>query len=183
MDQELIDEILEELSSAMERVETQSAAALEFLKEKGMAKQEDLAPYLERAGNASSVRWQATRVRLSRLLSSIEKREQAKQPPQTIEEPKQAEQEKKQEQPEAKSESQEKKSANESRKPAQDDRNRDSVKASDDPKVKQKEKPNEPAQKFSDEKPDQQKSSESKQQEHGNPKPADPKPADPSRAA
>ena len=174
MDQELIDEILEELSSAMERVETQSAAALEFLKEKGMAKQEDLAPYLERAGNASSVRWQATRVRLSRLLSSIEKREQAKQPPQTIEEPKQAGQEKKQEQAETKSESQETKSANESPKPAQEDRTRESVKASDDSKKQQKEERNEPAQKISDEKPDQQESSEPNQQEHDKPKPADP---------
>ena len=173
MDQGLIDEILEELSSAMERVETQSAAALEFLKEKGVAKDEDLAPYLERAGNASSVRWQATRVRLSRLLSSLEKREQAEQPESQAER-KQVEPEKKPEKAEAKNESQERKPANESPKSAKSDRPQETVKAANGPKRKeQREEKNEPQQK-TEEKPDQQKSSEPKQQDQDNPKPADP---------
>ena len=64
MDQAIIDEILEELSSTLQRVEAQSAAILEFVKEKGMVKEDELAPFLERANAASSVRWRATRVRL-----------------------------------------------------------------------------------------------------------------------
>src|SRR6476660_4100431 len=76
MDQAIIDEILEELSSTLQRVEAQSAAILEFVKEKGMVKEDELAPFLERANAASSVRWRATRVRLQRLLSGLEQKQQ-----------------------------------------------------------------------------------------------------------
>ena len=76
MDSAITDEILEELSLTLQRVETQSAAILEFVKDKGIAKEEDLAPYLERASAASSVRWRAVRVRLARLLAGLEKSEQ-----------------------------------------------------------------------------------------------------------
>ena len=69
MDSKIVDEIMEELSSTMERVETQSAAILEFIKAKGIAKDEELAPYLERAAAASSVRWRAVRVRVEYLLA------------------------------------------------------------------------------------------------------------------
>lgn len=75
MDSKIVDEILEELSSTLERIETQSAAILEFIKEKGIAKDEELAPYLERAATASSVRWRATRVRLEHLFAGLEKSE------------------------------------------------------------------------------------------------------------
>jgi len=72
----ITDEILEELSSALQRVEAQSTAILELIKEKGMVKEDELAPYLQRANEASSVRWRATRVRIGHLLSGLEKREQ-----------------------------------------------------------------------------------------------------------
>lgn len=76
MDSAITDEILEELSSVLQRVEAQSTAILEFAKDKGIIKDDELASYLERANAASSVRWRATRVRLEHLLSGLEKREQ-----------------------------------------------------------------------------------------------------------
>ncbi len=76
MNPEITDEILEQLASAFQGLETQSAALLEFVKDKGIAKDDDLAPYLERAGAASAVRWRAVRVRMARLLASAEKSEQ-----------------------------------------------------------------------------------------------------------
>jgi len=79
MDPAITDEILEELSSALQRVEAQSSAILEVVKDKGIVKEDELAPYLERANAASSVRWRATRVRLERLLSGLEKRQEAKE--------------------------------------------------------------------------------------------------------
>jgi hypothetical protein len=74
MDNDVFDELLRELFSAFETADTQSAAILQFLKEKGMASDEELAPFLEQAGNASSVRWRAVRVRVSSLLSSAAKK-------------------------------------------------------------------------------------------------------------
>jgi len=73
MDSSIMDEILEELSSTLQRAEAQSAAILDLLRAKGIAKEDELAPYLERANDASSVRWRATRVRLAHLLSGLEK--------------------------------------------------------------------------------------------------------------
>src|SRR6202000_397792 len=40
-------EFLDELFSALEELETQSAGILQFLKDKGIANQQELAPYLE----------------------------------------------------------------------------------------------------------------------------------------
>ena len=76
MDSAITDEILEELSLTLQRVESQSAAILELVKDKGIVKEEELTPYMERASAASSVRWRATRVRLERLLAGLEKSEQ-----------------------------------------------------------------------------------------------------------
>jgi len=81
MDSVIIDEILEELSSTLQKVESQSAAVLELIKDKGIVREEELAPYLERASAASSVRSRATRVRLAALLAGLDKSElQAKEP-------------------------------------------------------------------------------------------------------
>src|SRR6266566_4725425 len=74
MNSQIADEILEELSSALQRLDTQSAALLEFVKDKGIAKDDELAPYLERAAAASAVRWRATRVRMAHLFASAEKK-------------------------------------------------------------------------------------------------------------
>ena len=80
MDSVIIDEILEELSSTLQKVESQSAAVLELIKDKGIVREEELAPYLERASAASSVRSRATRVRLAALLAGLDKSElQAKE--------------------------------------------------------------------------------------------------------
>jgi hypothetical protein len=76
MNSQIADEILEELSSTLQRLDTQSAALLEFVKDKSIAKDDELAPYLERAAAASAVRWRATRVRMAHLLASAEKAEQ-----------------------------------------------------------------------------------------------------------
>jgi len=69
MNNEAMKEVLNELFSHLERLETQNAAILQFLKEKKRVTDKQLAPFLEQAGNASNVRWRAARVRIEHLLS------------------------------------------------------------------------------------------------------------------
>jgi hypothetical protein len=71
---EPIKEILVELFSLLETLETQSLALTQFLKDEGIATDEKLAPYLDRAGNASSVKWRAARARMQYLLSPVAKK-------------------------------------------------------------------------------------------------------------
>jgi hypothetical protein len=73
MNEDILREALHEMFSSLEAVEAQNAAILSFLKEKGIATDETLAPHLERAANASNVRWRAARVRIDYLLSSATK--------------------------------------------------------------------------------------------------------------
>jgi hypothetical protein len=54
MDEKTMQEIFHEFISSLEALDTQNAAISQFLKDKGIAPQQELAPYLERAGNASS---------------------------------------------------------------------------------------------------------------------------------
>ncbi|MEQ1474024.1 MAG: hypothetical protein ABLQ96_09380 [Candidatus Acidiferrum sp.] len=80
---EPIKEILDELFSLLETFETQSIAITQFLKDQGIATDEKLAPYLDRAGNASSVKWRAARARMQYLLSPVqkEKKDQSSEKP------------------------------------------------------------------------------------------------------
>src|SRR6267143_5740239 len=75
-----VQEIFHDLFSSMEALETQNTAVLQFLKDKGIATDEELASHLEQAGNASSVRWRGVRVRADYLFASaIKAAEQAAQ--------------------------------------------------------------------------------------------------------
>jgi|SRR6202050_337254 hypothetical protein len=77
MNVHLAQELLNELGSSLENLEAQQSALLQFLKEKGVVTDDQLAPYLNQAGNASNVRWRAARVRLERIFSA----ETEKEPP------------------------------------------------------------------------------------------------------
>ena len=90
MNEKIAQEILHELFPAFEALETQSAALLQLLKDKGIANEEELAAHFEQAGKASSVRWLAVRVRIEYLLSSAMKtaeQDAKKELPKTMESP------------------------------------------------------------------------------------------------
>ena len=71
MDDKVAQLILDELFSSLEVLETQTAAVQQFLKEKVGSSDEQLAPYLEQAGKASSIKRRAARVRIDYLISGI----------------------------------------------------------------------------------------------------------------
>jgi hypothetical protein len=73
MDEKIVQEVLHQLFSSLEALDTQSTAVLQFLKDKGLVNDEEFRPYLERAGNASGVRWLAARVRIDHLLAGAMK--------------------------------------------------------------------------------------------------------------
>ena len=78
MDDKLLQQVFEELLPSLEALDTKCAAILQFLKNKGIATDDELAPYFEQAGNASSVRWRAARVRINHLLSTPQAEEKGK---------------------------------------------------------------------------------------------------------
>jgi len=65
-----MEELLDELFSSLEALETKSSATLQFLKDRDHVTDEDLASYVEQAGKASNVRWRAARLRIMSLLAS-----------------------------------------------------------------------------------------------------------------
>jgi hypothetical protein len=73
MNEDILREAFHEMFSSLEALETQNAAILSLLKEKGIATDEALAPHFEQAANASNVRWRAAQVRMDYLLSSATK--------------------------------------------------------------------------------------------------------------
>jgi hypothetical protein len=77
MDRGAVEQLLDELLSSMEALEKRSAAILQFLKEEDYATEDQLAPYMEQAGNASNVRWRAARLRMMSLLNSAMRDETA----------------------------------------------------------------------------------------------------------
>jgi hypothetical protein len=71
MDEKIVQEILHDLFASLEALDTRSAAILQFLKDKEIASEEELASHLEQAGIGSNVRWLGVRVRMNYLLSSV----------------------------------------------------------------------------------------------------------------
>ena len=69
MDETVLQEIFDEVFSALEALETENGAMLQFLKNQGVVQDEEFAIFLQGAGKASSVRWRATRARVSHLLT------------------------------------------------------------------------------------------------------------------
>ncbi len=71
MDLSVAEQVLDEFIPSLEALEAQSGAILQFLKEKGIPRMKQLAPYLEQARSASNVRWLAVRLRMNRLLAPV----------------------------------------------------------------------------------------------------------------
>jgi hypothetical protein len=71
MDLSVAEQVLDELLPSFEALETHNEAILQFLKDKGIATDEQLAPYMEQARSASTIRWRAVRLRMNRLLTPV----------------------------------------------------------------------------------------------------------------
>jgi hypothetical protein len=71
------EDVLNELLPYFEALDTQNAAILQFLKNKRVVSDEQLAPYLERAAKASNVKWLGARLRMGRLFSVPETKDEA----------------------------------------------------------------------------------------------------------
>lgn len=73
-----IKQLFDDLFTLLEAQETQTIAVMELLRDAGIGSEEKMKPYLERAGNAASVKWRAARVRMEYLLTPVNKKEDEK---------------------------------------------------------------------------------------------------------
>ena len=69
MSENPIRQILSDLLPYFEALEAQSSAILQLLRDKRIANDEEVSRYLEQAGDASSVKWRAARVRMEHLFA------------------------------------------------------------------------------------------------------------------
>ena len=76
MNVDLAQELLNELGSSLEDLETQHVALFQFLKDNGIFTDDQIAPYLDQAGKASSVRWRAAHIRLESLFRTERQKEE-----------------------------------------------------------------------------------------------------------
>ena len=83
MDENVIDEFLESILSALASAETQSAALLQVLRETKNVSEEQLTKAMDQASNATEIKMRATRLRLKRILtaaiSELEKQQTKKE--------------------------------------------------------------------------------------------------------
>lgn len=87
MNDDAAHQVLRDLLSYFESLETRTGAVLQFLKEKGIATDEQLAPSLEQAASAASVKWRAVRVRMEHLFALSERTSAEFAPKQASSEP------------------------------------------------------------------------------------------------
>lgn len=81
MNSDTVKKLLDEFYPQLEALETQCTAIQQFLTDQRLATDEQLAPYLERAGKTSSVKWLANRLRMEHLLTSaVKETEPAEEP-------------------------------------------------------------------------------------------------------
>ena len=76
VDEGQLQAILSELFGLFETMETSNLAALRALTEKKIVSEDELKRLLDEAGNASSVKWRAARVRMEYLLTPVEKKKE-----------------------------------------------------------------------------------------------------------
>src|SRR5580765_473285 len=77
LDEQQLKEILSELFGLLESLETSNIAAFRALAEKKIVTEDEIERLLREAGDASSVKWRAARVRMEYLLTPIEKNKEA----------------------------------------------------------------------------------------------------------